>query len=925
MAQVSSLIQTALENTSVQPTHVVYGDGNQEYQIKHGQTGKFWKTIGTLVDEKPGKVQLTIGETIGAESPLVLNLDIVLDKSLKFPEIQSITDHHLWEFLYEFIATVQQLMVDLIDDLPVAGRWAVLLATPREVQLSGRFHWLYRIHFPLCHLDTAWQHAVFLPELHSVCRQVRVGSSERLLSECLPDSFRLCADWADVVTLPQGSLPLYRSRKSQLMPELDYAMAFSDISNLGEDQEPDELDPRTAFPIIRHQHFETGQCRLPEVYVKGNVSQNHSMAFMLSQWYAPECLYQAKTSGAVSRVLSPNTTAWDKRLSTSAQSTPHQGVAESLLPLLAPKRFQEEHTWMDIGRALYVTYVRAPRGLALWQKYTEMHSKGVFTYAECARQYNDCLCDSTIITYRTIGFYAREDSPEAYAAWHRTWCENDLKVIYDEPQPTHADIAALIFKRYWLELVYEKGAWYKYLPSEGGWDISHKRDVIAVSITNDFIPYVYGLKDELSLQQRAAAIPDKDSYDKPIVALTKMIKKLKDESFFTKSIALAQTRCIYQDDGFASMSFQTRLDFNPRLIRLPGGGVLEALSKSVVHRRGKPEDYLTMVAGVPYDETFTWDSPEVKAYTYWIKQIFEEDELIDYNMRLFASVLRGGNNDKVIPIWLGKNGNEGKSTLMNCIKKALRMYHVELPTSAVTKGKSSAGSATPEIIPMLKARMACMKEPDPDEVFQIGQLKAFSGDSDSMYYRGLFSNSQEAKVYGKIFVHCNEVPPTNSPADQGTKNRIVIVPFKSIWSSEAPESVEEQRKLRHYRVDNNFNDNIYNYAKAWLWVAVQYYPKYAATPMNKLPPAVKRATDEYWDTVNYYSTFRNDMLEADPKGTVTVTEMYETFIKFLETDFQKKTGKPNKVKFRDNMKKVLAGSEFKKETFYGWKMTMNLA
>ena len=194
-----------------------------------------------------------------------------------------------------------------------------------------------------------------------------------------------------------------------------------------------------------------------------------------------------------------------------------------------------------------------------------------------------------------------------------------------------------------------------------------------------------------------------------------------------------------------------------------------------------------------------------------------------------------------------------------------------------------------------------------------------------MYYRGLFSNSQEAKVYGKIFVHCNEVPPTNSPADQGTKNRIVIVPFKSIWSSEAPESVEEQRKLRHYRVDNNFNDNIYNYAKAWLWVAVQYYPKYAATPMNKLPPAVKRATDEYWDTVNYYSTFRNDMLEADPKGTVTVTEMYETFIKFLETDFQKKTGKPTKVKFRDNMKKALAGAEFKKETFYGWKMNMNLA
>ena len=37
-------------------------------------------------------------------------------------------------------------------------------------------------------------------------------------------------------------------------------------------------------------------------------------------------------------------------------------------------------------------------------------------------------------------------------------------------------------------------------------------------------------------------------------------------------------------------------------------------------------------------------------------------------------------------------------------------------------------------------------------------------------------------------------------------------------------------------------------------------------------------------------------------------------------------GKPAKAKFRENMKKALAGAEFKKDTFYGWKMKMtNLA
>lgn len=925
MAQVSSLIQTALENTSVQPTHVVYGEGNQEYQIKHGQTGKFWKTYGSLVDEKPGKVQLTLGETIGAESPLVLNIDIVLDKSLKFPEIQSITDHHLWPFLYEFVATVQQLMVDLIDDLPDAGRWAVLLAAPREVQLSGRFHWLYRLHFPLCHLDTTWQHAVFLPELHSVCRQVRVGSSERLLSECLPDTFRLCADWTDVVTLPQGSLPLYRSRKSQLVPELDYIMVFSDISNLGEDEEAPVVDLRTAFPIVRHLHFETGQCKLQEICVKSNVSQNQALAFVLSQWYAPGCQYQAKTSGAVSRVLSPSTTVWDKRLSTSAQTTPHQGVAESLLPLLAPKRFQEEHTWMDVGRALYVTYVRAPRGLALWQKYTEMHSKGLFTYTDCAHLYNDCLCDATLITYRTIGFYARDDAPEAYKAWHQTWCENDLKVIYEEPRTTHADVAALLFKRYWLELAYERGKWYEYLDTEYGWRESHKKDDVARRITNDFLPYVYDLRHELTTQQVCATPDKKPEFDKPINAIKKLIEKLKDESFCSMTISQAQTRCHYNDVGFASKSFSSRLDMNPRLMRTLNG-VLEVMTKKVVFRRGKPEDYLTMVTGVRYDEDLTWESPEVKAYLYWVKQIFNAEALVEYAQLIFASVLWGGNRDKILPIWWGDQGNNCKSTLMDCCKKALGNYHAELPTSVATKGRNNAGNATPELTPMIKARMACMKEPDPDETLQVGRLKELTGDTDTMYLRRLFQEGHESKVFSKIFLHCNEVPPTNSPNDKAMKNRVTILPFNSIWSAEAPESPEEQRKLRHYKIDTKFNDKMYGYARAWLWVAVQYFPKYAEVGVATMPEEVKVATDTYWDKINYYNNFRNERLEADPKGTVTVSEMYPVFDQFLKDDYQKKTGIPTKPTFRENIKKSLVGSVFKKDTFHGWKLTMtNLA
>lgn len=921
MAQITHLLQTILENTSVQPTHVVYGEGNQEYQIRHGQTGKFWKTYGTLVDEKAGKVQLALGEIIGAESPLVLDLEIALDKSLRFPEISSLCDHPLWELIYEFVATVQQLLVDLVDDMPEPARWAVLLHTPREYQQAQRFRWLYRLHFPLCHLDTDWQHNVFLPQLLSVCRQIRVGAQERLLFECLPDGFRVCADWADAIQLPRDSLPLYRSRKSQLRPELEYALVFSDISNLDEDDEAPELDPRTAFPIVRHLHFDTGQCKPQEVYVKGNVSLNHTLAFVLSQSYAPSSHYQPKKSGTASRILSPSASVWDTRLSTSSHTTPYQAVTESLLPLLAPERFQKEHTWMDIGRALYVTYNRGPRGLWWWQKYTAMHSRGAFTALDCTKQYNDCLCDVTLLTYRTIGFYARDDSPDAYKTWHRAWCENDLKVLYEEDKTTHADVSALLYKRYWLEFVYERGEWYEYLPAEYGWRKSYKKDAVARRVTNDFIPFVYELRHELTTQQVCASPDKKGDFDKPLNAMRRLIEKLKDDSFCSQTITQAQTRCPYDDEGFTSKTFGMRLDTNPNLIRVQNG-VLEVVGKHVVFRKGKPEDYLTMMAGIQYEEHYTWDTPEVKAFLYWMKQIFEESDVIDYCMRIFASILRGRNKDKILPIWWGDQGNNAKSTLMDCCKLALGNYHIELPTSVATAGRGNAGAATPELMMLSRAHMACMKEPDPNERLQVGKLKELTGNTDNVYMRALYGEGGESKIMSKIFLHCNEVPPTNSPNDKAMVNRVVIIPFQSVWSADAPDTLEEQRKLRIYKTDSDFELNLKMYARAWLWLAVQYYPLYAEKGVSTLPDTVRNATNAYWDKINYYNNFRNELLEADPQGCVTVTEMYQPFLDFLEQDYQKKTNRPPKSAFREGIKKALAHAEFKKDTFHGWRLKL---
>src|SRR5690606_34188438 len=123
--------------------------------------------------------------------------------------------------------------------------------------------------------------------------------------------------------------------------------------------------------------------------------------------------------------------------------------------------------------------------------------------------------------------------------------------------------------------------------------------------------------------------------------------------------------------GFESGSkFTERLDMNRRLIRW-SNGVTEALNSHITFRCGKPEDYLTMTTKIAFPIEYTNEHPDVRRYLHWEAQTFEDPDLRLYMRRLFASVFIGGNIDKILPIWHGTQGDEGKSTWMSCCKHAL--------------------------------------------------------------------------------------------------------------------------------------------------------------------------------------------------------------------------------------------------------------
>lgn len=923
MAQtVANIVANLFEHNTVAPTHVVYGEEKNSFVLRSKQEGKFWKLYGQLADEKQDKVRLAFGEKVGAYSPVVVDVDLALDRTLVFPAVSSIDDHPLWGFLYELTAHIQVLLKDLLDGITPEHLSAVVLKSAYEYSLGGKFHWLFRIQFPLCHASTTWQHVAFLPELLSDCRL-----NNKVLFETLPDGFRACSDWPEIVKLPQDSVQLYHSQRTALMPEMEYAVVLAYPDDACDTVSTLPLE--NTFPIAKHLYFTTGVCCISDILVRGKVAENQAIALVLSQWYATEHTFEPKPSGKVSRVVSPmaGSMSVDARLQRTACTTKEQQIMEALLPHLKPERFQNENTWRDIGRALFVVYNRGTRGLDLWKKYSEEHGEGVHTQEDCDKAWKTHIHDGTMLTQRTVAYYVREDNPEAYDAWHRQWREAEEDVIKMSKKPTHMDVAALIYKQYWLDIVYQDGRWYEYLPDEHGWISSHENDSMMNRIATHFLPvYIFGLRAELANNQLTAPHDRRQEYELFIMNITKLIAELKTGPFCRSCINYAQSFFSYKETGFRQYTFVTRLDKNKRLFRTENA-VLEMIDEEILVRPGKPEDYLTRQGSVPYRYDFTLDSSEVVRFLYWLKQLFHDDELVMYVRKLNASLLMGGNPHKYMIIWTGIRGNNGKSTLMSCIKQAFGSYHTELPTSSMTKGRGNAGSASPEMERVADSRVASAKEPDNTEELQVGQLKELTG-NDSMFVRKLFDNGKDVKPQCKLIFHCNEIPPTNTQGDNAMVNRLLAIPFNSHWSPTAPESLEEQHRQRHYKMNPLFEEKLRDYAMAFLWLAVHDFHQYMREGLDVFPKAVTDTTQAYWDKIDYFKNFRNEMLEEEPGGEASWTTLYDVFTKFLETDYQKKTNKPTKAQFMEKMKKVLTapGVEFKKLKLVGYVLrTDNLA
>jgi putative DNA primase/helicase len=153
--------------------------------------------------------------------------------------------------------------------------------------------------------------------------------------------------------------------------------------------------------------------------------------------------------------------------------------------------------------------------------------------------------------------------------------------------------------------------------------------------------------------------------------------------------------------------------------------------------------------------------------------------LVQYIQRLFGCAATG-KAEKVLAVFYGQMGNNGKTTLLTTISKALgdREYATQINIDSLMvdpKGVGNSNAVNADLADLQGARFVFTSEVDKGQRLSLGRVKYLTGLT-SVRTRRLRENWITFPATHKIFMDCNDRPVISSPTDP-VWNRVVCIPF----------------------------------------------------------------------------------------------------------------------------------------------------
>lgn len=549
----------------------------------------------------------------------------------------------------------------------------------------------------------------------------------------------------------------------------------------------------------------------------------------------------------------------------------HIELARIFLELLSDDRFFIRPYFMDIGRALHAIYKGDNEGKNVWFRYADRSLRDneegelpdhLINLDDYALEYMKFTEKDYGIDIRTLAWYAKEDSPDEYNEWQDSWILSAVeKTIGDI---NDRNVAIIFYRITWLTLLTApdglRTAWYKYTGSI--WKRSSNTNSVIKIFEDDLIDRLESMlyklieRDALSMVEPVEGAPPAPpgSQDSPYVKQLKyVVTKVSTHGFMRSVLSWSAAQLQVED-------FYKLKDENINLTAMLDGVVESSYrTKSIIFRSGKPQDYLTLCTYKTFPVHYTWNSPEVKMYVQWVKQMYGSPELCRHFHKLIASAYVGGNLEKII-VFLTGGGNNGKSTMVRCLGDAFGDYLSIFPFNLLTSEAPDPSRPCPLLFSLSGPRLSVGMEGAADKEMRAEVLKIWAG-NDKIPGRLNFSNDIVMLTPTTTFIAVvNDVPPMRG-FGTAIRSRTKIFPNDTTYSKTAPEDKLLQKITRTYPMVSTFIDSVGRMAQAVLWIAYQFFPIYVKDGLID-PPEITKATEQYWKDTDVYAMFIDERMEG---------------------------------------------------------------
>lgn len=856
-------------------THISFYGPSLKWNIRSHDLPNFWKTYCKLISSKDGRYCL-------AEKAQEI-LPVVVRGTFQFSEVDSESFvPYQDDFLLALVYCFQQAMIELLD-IDTPGKLICCVLESRKAWMTSanavsastnpQVCYTWALQFPFLRIEANFQKNVLRPRVIQLLRQHKV--LDRLSEH--PDN----TQWDTVLDplIPGDPWPMYGSTRTPTESKLDLTHIYPKLNPPDEEQD-NEPELSEVFVVENHSHVQ--QCLLkPSMFVdeSGQVDHNLWLPMFLSLHY----WNQITVVKAQTTVNTPSRSNSSTRSSVSTFAkvdATELEIADTLIQMLSLERLEKDHYWMDVGKSLYNLDRGGETGLNIWIRYTERSDN---------HDANDCRClyptfnIGNTLTLKTLAWYAREDSKDLYEEWHDKWC---YPVMEKALSCIHTDVAIALYRYFWLEYLYSstEKRWYYF--SQHRW---HRLDdglELRKGISSQFVKRFEMLRLQLGRQKMECQVPaDQDRIEDSIKKVTNLIAKLKTVTF--KSNLMREATEHFHDAKFAE-----KADADTDTMGLLNG-IIETCNSYATFRPGKPEDFITKSSTVFFCEDYHWKHPHVEKCMKWLRQVFPEDELLNYFLKLAASCLKGRNMDKLFVIWTGE-GDNSKSMIKKLFECAFGNYSFTFPPTVLTGKRTSSSGPTPELALAASTRVNFLQEPSKEDTIRDGALKELTG-GDTLFARKCNQDGGVIETHFKLFYLCNKVPVIPN-SDKAVRNRLRILPFLSKWVRNAPETEEEQMRQRTFKMDSDFINKIPPFAPAFLWILVQKFSNYRLDGLRQ-PEIITKHTEEYWEendpiqqfikeTIESVTIEKNGIKEPNPDVKLGVTDIYNEYSHWFRESFQ---------------------------------------